>query len=48
MVFHVFIHAAHNRTVENRTPHRMDEYMKHHKNMTPVTLLSNNQYELFQ
>lgn len=27
---------------------RVEEYMKHNKNMTPVTLLANNRYELFQ
>lgn len=27
---------------------RVDEYMKHNKNMTPESLLANNQYQLFQ
>ena len=32
----------------NAVVSRIDEYMKHHKNMTPAGLLANNEYQLFQ
>lgn len=43
------VNQAVGRTVFNSPlVNRVDEYVKHNKNMTPVTLLANNRYELFQ
>jgi hypothetical protein len=43
------VNQAVGRTVFNNAfVSRVDEYMKHNKNMTPVDLLANNEYRLFQ
>ena len=43
------VNNAVGRTVfNNAVVSRIDEYMKHHKNMTPAGLLANNEYQLFK